>query len=105
MIRSNLLLMCYRQIPAIIPVSDSNLINGRNDYDCSQITDGKSCTPNAPLSEFQFTPGKSHRIRITNAGSDGVQKFSIDQHELLVIANDFTPIIPYTTKFVTLAVR
>ncbi|KAI9868511.1 MAG: hypothetical protein M1813_005955 [Trichoglossum hirsutum] len=91
-------------IPAIIPVSDSNLINGRNDYDCSQITDGKSCTPNAPLSEFQFTPGKSHRIRITNAGSDGVQKFSIDQHELLVIANDFTPIIPYTTKFVTLAV-
>jgi len=91
-------------IPAIIPVSDSNLINGRNDYNCSQITDGTPCTPNAPLSEFQFTPGKTHRLRLVNSGSDGVQKFSIDDHELLVIANDFVPIVPYTTKIATLAV-
>jgi len=44
------------------------------------------------------------RIRIINAGSEGIQKFSIDDHDLIVIANDFTQIVPYTTKIVTLAV-
>ena len=44
------------------------------------------------------------RIRIINAGSEGTQKFSIDEHELIVVANDFTQIVPYTTKVVTVAV-
>jgi len=91
-------------VTAIIPVSDNNLINGMNNYDCSRITDGTPCTPDAPLAQFEFTPGKIHRLRLVNAGSDGVQKFSIDGHEMLIIANDFTQIVPYTTKIVTLAV-
>jgi FtsP/CotA-like multicopper oxidase with cupredoxin domain len=92
-------------IPAIIPISDNNLINGMNNFDCSTITDGTPCTPNAPLAEFKFERGKMHRLRLINGGSEGIEKFSIDGHELLVIANDFTEIIPYTTKIVTLAVR
>jgi len=91
-------------IPAIIPLSDNNLINGMNDFDCSTITDGTPCTPNAPLAEFKFEPGKIHRLRLINAGSEGIQKFSIDGHELLVIANDFTEVVPYSTKIVTLAI-
>jgi FtsP/CotA-like multicopper oxidase with cupredoxin domain len=91
-------------IPAIIPLSDNNLINGKNDFDCSTVTDGTPCTSNAPLAEFKFEPGKMHRLRLVNAGSEGIQKFSIDGHEMLIIANDFTEVIPYTTKIVTLAV-
>ncbi|KAI9766480.1 MAG: hypothetical protein M1839_004901 [Geoglossum umbratile] len=91
-------------IPAIIPLSDNNLINGKNNFDCSLITDGTPCKPNAGVPNFRFSPGKRMRIRIINAGSEGTQKFSIDGHDLIVIANDFTQIIPYTTKIVTLAV-
>ncbi|KAI9767874.1 MAG: hypothetical protein M1840_005367 [Geoglossum simile] len=91
-------------VPAIIPLSDNNLINGKNNFDCSLITDGTSCSPNAGVPNFRFSAGKRMRIRIINAGSEGTQKFSIDGHELSVIANDFTQIIPYTTKIVTLAV-
>jgi FtsP/CotA-like multicopper oxidase with cupredoxin domain len=88
---------------AIIPLSDNNLINGMNNFDCANTT--HVCKSDAPLAEFKFEKGKMHRLRLVNSGSEGVQKFSIDGHELLVIANDFTEVIPYTTKIVTLAVR
>ncbi|KAI9859798.1 MAG: hypothetical protein M1813_006515 [Trichoglossum hirsutum] len=89
---------------AIIPLSDNNLINGQNNFDCSLITDGTPCKSNAGVPTFRFSPGKNQRIRIINAGSEAVQKFSIDGHELTVIATDFTQIVPYTTKVVTLGV-
>ena len=88
----------------IAPRSVNNLINGKMDYNCSLVTDGTSCTNNAGLSKFKFTTGKKHRLRLINAGSEGIQKFSIDEHTMTVIANDFVPIEPYEAKTVTLGV-
>lgn len=93
--------------PNAAPVySDNNLINGKMNFDCSSIasTDTTKCTNNAGLAKFKFTTGKVHRLRLINSGSEGVQRFSIDGHNLTVIANDFVPVKPYTTKVVTLGV-
>lgn len=54
--------------------------------------------------KFHFQTGKTHLLRLINAGGGGNQKFSIDGHELIVIANDFVPLKPYTTKVVTLGI-
>lgn len=88
----------------IVPKSDNNLINGKMNYDCSLVTDGTACIPNAGLAKFRFTKGKTHRLRLINAGAEGLQRFSIDGHNMTVIANDFVPIKPYKTNVVTLGI-
>ncbi|KAK5119386.1 hypothetical protein LTR85_007742 [Meristemomyces frigidus] len=103
----------------IPPTSDSVLINGRGRFNCS---DGSydsddmwlsssvksnltwTCVDDAPLSSFRFQSGKVHRLRLINHGANGVQRFSIDHHNLTVIATDYVPTVPYTTEVVTLAV-
>lgn len=60
--------------------------------------------PNAGLSKFKFQTGKTHRLRLINAGAEGIQRFTIDNHVMTVIANDFVPVQPYTTNVVTLGV-
>jgi len=101
--------------------SDNVLINGRNDFNCSLAVPGQKCTPNAPLSKFHFTTGQTHILRLINGGSDGyiitperwpcsqlttvrTLYFSIDEHQLEVVALDFVPITPYTTTVVSLGV-
>lgn len=86
------------------PRSDNNLINGKMFFDCSLVTDGTPCISNAGLSEFRFTHGKTHRLRVINGGSAGLQHFSIDNHILTVIANDFVPIKPYEATVLTMGV-
>ncbi|RAL63290.1 hypothetical protein DID88_004366 [Monilinia fructigena] len=88
------------------PVSDNNLINGKMSFDCAAKANGDNteCSDLAGISQFKFQTGKTHRLRLINAGSEGMQRFSIDGHKLVVIANDFVPIKPYTTNVVTLAV-
>ncbi|KAM7205257.1 Cupredoxin [Rhypophila sp. PSN 637] len=87
-------------------VSDNNLINGKMNFDCSKVAAGdtKPCTNNAGISKFRLKKGKTHRLRLINAGAEGVQRFTIDGHNLTVIANDFVPVKPYTTNVVTLGV-
>ncbi|KAB2581169.1 putative laccase-1 precursor protein [Lasiodiplodia theobromae] len=85
------------------PLADNNMINGKMDYDCTLVTDNTTCVSNAGLSKFKFTKGKTHRLRLINSGSASVQHFSIDDHEMTVIANDFVAIEPYQTNVVTLA--
>ena len=58
----------------IPPASDNNLINGKMNFNCNTITDGTYCTPNAGISKFQFQPGKVHRLRLINSGSEGTQQ-------------------------------
>ena len=84
------------------PVSDNNLINGKMDFDCTTAPAGSQCTPNAGISKFNFTTGQTHRLRLINSGSEGLQRFSIDNHTMTVMANDFVPIQPYDTKSVVL---
>jgi FtsP/CotA-like multicopper oxidase with cupredoxin domain len=85
------------------PHSDSNLIQGKGYYPCANVTDGATCG-NAGLAEFQFTSGKQHKLRLINAGGELFTTFSIDNHTMTVVANDFVPVEPYQTKFVTLGV-
>ncbi|SLM35034.1 multicopper like protein [Lasallia pustulata] len=85
------------------PASDNNLINGKMNFDCSGVDNG-TCTNNAGLSTFKFTSGKRIRLRLINSSAAAIQKFSIDNHTMTVIANDFVPIEPYNTTVVTLAV-
>jgi FtsP/CotA-like multicopper oxidase with cupredoxin domain len=73
-------------------------------FNCSAKTVDASCTPNAGISKFSFKTGKTHRLRLINSGSDGMQKFSIDDHTLTVIAVDLVPVVPYNTTVVTLGV-
>ena len=68
------------------------------------MTSGQACTPNAPISKFQFQTGKTHRLRLINAGAEGIQHFAIDGHTMAVIANDFVPVVPYQTNIVVLGV-
>jgi FtsP/CotA-like multicopper oxidase with cupredoxin domain len=90
-------------IPLSLPQPDNNLINGRMNFSCSETASG-TCNPNAGFSKFRFTTGKTHRLRLINTGSEGTQKFTIDNHTMTVIANDFVPIVPYTTNVVTLGI-
>lgn len=76
-----------------VTLSDNNLISGKNSYDDN----------GAPLASFNFTSGKTHRLRLINTSAFAVQKISIDGYDMVVIANDFVPITPYTTDVVTLA--
>lgn len=84
--------------------SDNNLINGKMNFDCTKVTDGTPCVSNAGVSKFQFEAGKDHLLRVINGGSAGLQYFTVDEHELTVIANDFIPIEPYKTNVITLGV-
>ena len=97
------------------PASDNNLINGKMNFNCDGAANSSasknqssntvgSCVENAELSKFKFTSGKKHRLRLVNTGTAAIQKFSIDNHTMTVIANDFIPIEPYETTIVTLAV-
>lgn len=93
--------------PNSTPVfSDNNLINGKMNFDCTKVAQGdkSKCTNNAGISKFKFTTGKTHRLRLINSGSEGVQRFSIDGHNMTVIANDFVEVNPYSTKVVTLGI-
>lgn len=88
----------------VTPRSDNNLINGKMNFDCSQATNGQKCTPNAGVSKFKFKSGKKHRLRLINSGAEGIQRFTIDEHKMTVIANDFVPVKPYQVSWVTLGV-
>lgn len=86
--------------------SDSNLINGKMNFNCSKMEKGDKtpCHNNAGISKFRFERGKTHRLRLVNTGAEGLQRFSIDGHTMTVIANDFVQVQPYDTKVVTLGI-
>ncbi|KAG5663236.1 hypothetical protein KAF25_001172 [Fusarium avenaceum] len=86
--------------------SDSNLINGKMNFNCSNVVPGDKtpCKNNAGISKFRFKRGKTHRLRLINPSAEAIQRFSIDGHTMKVIANDFVPVEPYDTKVVTLGV-
>ena len=86
--------------------SDNNLIQGKNNFDCTKVApnDATRCNNHAGLAKFRFEKGKTHRLRFINSGAQGTERVSIDGHTMKVIANDFTPIVPYDTKVITLGV-
>ncbi|KAE9991663.1 hypothetical protein EG327_011206 [Venturia inaequalis] len=85
-----------------VPLSNNVLINGKMNYPCENTT--FVCTPNAGISKFAFKSGKKHLLRLINPSAEAIMKFTIDGHNLKVIANDFVAINPYETNVVTLGV-
>ena len=77
------------------PALDNGLINGKNVYNNSGAIVGSRY-------EASFESGKKYLIRLINGAIDTYFKFTIDGHNLTVIANDFVPIVPYTTDVITL---
>ncbi|KAI9659366.1 MAG: hypothetical protein M1821_001624 [Bathelium mastoideum] len=90
---------------SLLAASDNTLIQSPSNHQCS-LTAGNSspCTPTPGPAKFGFVSGKKHRIRLINPSSVGAPLlFSIDNHTLTIIANDFVPIEPYQVTVVTLA--
>lgn len=85
------------------PYSDSNLVGGVGSYPCANVTNGAPCTV-VPYASYEFQPGKTHRLRFVNTGAQAFETISIDGHTMTVIANDFVPVQPYQTEFVTIGV-
>ncbi|KAB8360871.1 hypothetical protein FH972_024605 [Carpinus fangiana] len=75
------------------PTEDNGLINGTNVFGTAG-------------SRFKqtFKAGTRYRIRLVNAAIETHFKFSIDNHTLTVISNDFVPIKPYTTNAVSIGI-
>lgn len=84
------------------PALDTGLINGTNTWDCSNSTDPK-CTGDGRKFEVVFQPGKRYRMRLINAVVEGHFQFTIDNHNLTVIANDLVPIMPYMTDSILIS--
>jgi FtsP/CotA-like multicopper oxidase with cupredoxin domain len=77
------------------PQAANYLVNGRNIK-----PDGSS----GQRTQFKFTPGRKHLLRFVNTAVDQLFKVQIDGHSLLVIANDNVPIVPYSTKELSIAI-
>ncbi|KAI0482049.1 Cupredoxin [Xylariaceae sp. FL0804] len=93
--------------PATPPYSDNNLINGKMPYDCSNVNvtaNNLTCHDGAEYEVFNFTPGKTYRLRLMNVGSQGMQFFTIDGMKMTVFAQDFIPVVPYETDVVAIGV-
>ncbi|RIA83778.1 Ferroxidase [Glomus cerebriforme] len=67
------------------PVPDNGLINGKNNFNCSQAPPGSTCVDNAGLAKFEFVRNKRYRLRIINTSAFSAFFFSIDKHEMEVI--------------------
>jgi FtsP/CotA-like multicopper oxidase with cupredoxin domain len=81
------------------PSLQNGLINGTNTFDCSKSPD-PSCIGNGTKFETVFERGRKYRIGLINAATNGHFQFSIDGHNITVIANDLVPIVPYETQSV-----
>ncbi|OJJ38260.1 hypothetical protein ASPWEDRAFT_734450 [Aspergillus wentii DTO 134E9] len=69
------------------PTAPNGLINGTNTYNDTL----------GSRFETVFEANTRYRIRLVNAAADNHFRFTIDNHTLEVIANDFVPIVPYNT--------
>lgn len=54
--------------------------------------------------ETVFESGTTYLIRLVNGAADTHFKFMIDSHTMTVIANDFVPIVPYTTDVLSIGI-
>lgn len=91
-------------IPPIFDVTQNNLVAGKMDTNCLPTSNSSEPCDVSKLARFRIEQGKTYLLRLINSGSTSTQKFSIDDHELLVIANDYVSVKPYSTKVVTLGI-
>ncbi len=82
---------------------ESTLINGTNVFNCPGSTD-PSCIGGGKKFTTVFESDKKYLIRLINVAVDGQFQFSIDGHNLTVIATDLVPIEPYNTSSVLVSI-
>lgn len=83
--------------------SDSTLINGRMPFNCSLASKETACdSSKSQYSKFRVQSGKTYKMRLINSGAGSIEYFSIDNHQVTIVANDFVDIEPYNTTIVTL---
>lgn len=83
--------------------SDTGLINGMNTGNCTALNATKpdaNCLSDGKKFSLNFEAGKKYRLRIINSAEEDWVQFSIDNHTMTVISNDFVPIVPYQTTSV-----
>ncbi|KAJ2892353.1 uncharacterized protein MKZ38_009949 [Zalerion maritima] len=85
-----------------VPTLETGLINGTNTWSCADSTDPK-CVGGGEKFEAVFEAGKKYRIRVVNGATDGHFQFSIDGHNMTVIASDLVPIVPYAADSIQVA--
>ncbi len=84
--------------------TDNTLINGKMPYNCTLAPPGSNCNTNAQFSKFRVQAGKTYKLRLINSGAGSLLGFSIDNHVLTIVANDFVDLVPYNTTMVQLGV-
>lgn len=80
---------------------DSVLVNGHGHFNCSGTVPGNNCA--GSYWETNFMPGKKHRMQLVNTGFNYPIIFSIDGHNLTIIANDLVAIEPVTVPSLTIS--
>ncbi|KAI1825126.1 multicopper oxidase [Xylaria intraflava] len=78
------------------PVSDSILVNGHGHYNGDQAR--------GSYYETVVTPGKTHLLKLINGGVGTSFAFSIDGHNMTVIANDLVPIEPFSVESLVIGI-
>ncbi|KAF2212680.1 hypothetical protein CERZMDRAFT_40654, partial [Cercospora zeae-maydis SCOH1-5] len=89
-----------QELAQAIPVADSLLLGGMNQFKCSSL-DPKCC---GGRFNKTFVEGKRYLLQLINASSESMFIFAIDDHDLEVIQADLVPIVPYTTDSVFVAI-
>ncbi|KAI3327666.1 multicopper oxidase [Xylariaceae sp. AK1471] len=78
------------------PQSDSIVVNGHGHYNGSQ--------DRGSYYETVVTPGKKHLLKLINGGVGSSFVFSIDGHNLTVIANDLVPVKPFSVESLVIGI-
>ena len=75
------------------PTADNILING-----------SMTSAAGGSYAETILTPGKTHLLRLVNTGINNFLHIALDGHPFTVISADLTPIVPYETDSLVMAV-
>ncbi|EGZ26571.1 hypothetical protein PHYSODRAFT_320491 [Phytophthora sojae] len=86
----------YHASPGVVPMWDSIVINDLGRYNCTAAASHgySECNSDQPLSRFKFEAGNKYRLRLINMAALAPIEFSIDGHELSVVAADSEYIEP-----------
>jgi iron transport multicopper oxidase len=78
----------------------SGLFNGKGRYNCSLLdpAENDSCLPDAPYEYIIVDYNQTYHFRLISAGSQFTYTFSIDNHNLTIVAIEGTYVQPYTVQ-------
>ncbi|CAF1368506.1 unnamed protein product [Rotaria sordida] len=79
-------------------IDQSLILLNKTEEEQNQLGDKLLCVPNRPYERFTVTYNETYRFRLIAAGSEFNYKFSIDNHDLTVIAIDGVYVEPYKVQ-------